>query len=65
MKDVKENTGYVSQNVSAQLENQIMKSSPRNDNIIEQLQITVGEINKFFDEDLQRDIPTGLLPCTG
>lgn len=63
MKDIKENTGYVSQKVSAQLENQIRESSVRNDNIIEQLQITVGEINKFFDEDLQRDIATGLLPC--
>ncbi|XP_033206918.2 kinesin-like protein Klp61F [Bombus vancouverensis nearcticus] len=61
--DIKENTGYVSQNVSAQLENQIRESSVRNDNIIEQLQITVGEINKFFDEDLQRDVATGLTPA--
>lgn len=65
MKDIKENTGYMSHNVSAQLENQIRESSVRNDNIIEQLQTTVGEINKFFDEDLQRDVATGLLPCAG
>ncbi|CAD1468541.1 unnamed protein product, partial [Heterotrigona itama] len=49
--------------ISAQLKNQIMESCMQNDNVIGHLQTAVGEINKFFDEDVQRDIPTGLTPA--
>ncbi|KAK1125676.1 hypothetical protein K0M31_005226 [Melipona bicolor] len=51
------------QNISTQLKNQMMESCMRNDNVIGQLETAVGEINKFFDEDVQRDIPTGLTPA--
>ncbi|KOX79827.1 hypothetical protein WN51_11438 [Melipona quadrifasciata] len=51
------------QNISTQLKNQTMESCMRNDNVIGQLETAVGEINKFFDEDVQRDIPTGLTPA--
>ena len=61
MEDKKVKIENVCQNISTQLKNQIMESCTQNDNVIGQLQTAVGEINKFFDEDVQRDIPTGLL----
>lgn len=60
VEDKKVKIENVCQNISTQLKNQIMESCMRNDNVIGQLETAVGEINKFFDEDVQRDIPTGL-----
>lgn len=61
MRDKRIKISDISQEISIKLENQIMDSCVRNNNFVEQLQMTDNEINKFFDKDVQRDISTGLL----
>ncbi|XP_043790092.1 kinesin-like protein Klp61F [Apis laboriosa] len=63
VRDKKIKISDISQEISIKLENQIMDSCVRNNNFVEQLQMTDDEINKFFDKDVQRDISTGLTPA--
>ncbi|XP_076237452.1 kinesin-like protein Klp61F [Calliopsis andreniformis] len=48
--------------ISEKLENRITESNAWSNNVIEQLHETRDEVNKFFDEDIQRDMPTGSTP---
>ncbi|CAK9807339.1 Kinesin-like protein Klp61F [Anthophora plagiata] len=63
MEDEKIKTSNTFEEMSKKLENQEMESCRLNDKIVEQLQGTVHEINKFFDQDIQRDVPTGSTPA--
>ncbi|CAL7948925.1 unnamed protein product [Xylocopa violacea] len=49
--------------ISTKLDNQVVKSCTWGNSVIKQLQTTKADINKFFNEDLQHDIPTGSTPA--
>ncbi|CAK9814688.1 Kinesin-like protein KIF11 [Anthophora quadrimaculata] len=63
MEDEKIKTSNTFEEISKKLDNQEIESCRLNDKIVEQLQGTVHEINKFFDQDIQRDVPTGSTPA--
>ncbi|CAK9822014.1 Kinesin-like protein Klp61F [Anthophora retusa] len=63
MEDEKIKTSNTFEEISKKLENQEMESCRLNDKIVEQLEGTVHEINKFFNQDIQRDVPTGSTPA--
>ncbi|KOC61857.1 Bipolar kinesin KRP-130 [Habropoda laboriosa] len=64
LKDRKIKASDTFEEISKKLQNQEMESCILNDKVVGQLQATVHEINKFFNQDIQRDIPTGILFCT-
>lgn len=49
--------------ISKKLKGQITESRMWNENVVQELQEIINEVNEFFDNDIQRDIPTGSLPC--
>ncbi|XP_012135049.2 mitochondrial ribosomal protein S9 isoform X1 [Megachile rotundata] len=53
----------ISNKIIGKLEDQSAESSAWSDRIPNQLKSIVGDVNKFFDEDLQRDVPTGTTPA--
>ncbi|KOC58537.1 Bipolar kinesin KRP-130 [Habropoda laboriosa] len=63
LKDRKVKASDTFEEISKKLQNQEMESCILNDKVVGQLQATVHEINKFFNQDIQRDIPTGSTPA--
>lgn len=59
-KNQESKTRVTFEEISGKLQNRIKESNIRNTSVIEKLIGTVGEMNKFFDEDVQRDVPTGI-----
>ncbi|XP_076749594.1 kinesin-like protein Klp61F [Xylocopa sonorina] len=60
--DIKIKISDTLQEISAVLDNQVVESCAWSNNAIKQLRTAEAEINKFFNEDLQYDIPTGSTP---
>ncbi|CAL7949030.1 unnamed protein product [Xylocopa violacea] len=63
MEDIKINVSEASREISTKLDNQIVECCLWSDNIVEQLETIEDEIDKFFNEDIQHDIPTGTTPA--
>ncbi|OAD60456.1 hypothetical protein WN48_05428, partial [Eufriesea mexicana] len=61
--DKRVKTCDIFQEICTKLDNQMMESCVWTDDVVNQIQSTVNKINKFFDEDVQRDIPTGMTPA--
>nr|XP_034181739.1 kinesin-like protein Klp61F [Osmia lignaria] len=49
--------------ITSKLEDKVMESSAWRERVVEQLQSTRNEVNKFFEEDVKRDVPTGSTPA--
>lgn len=47
--------------ITSKLEDKVMESSAWRERVVEQLQSTRNEVNKFFEEDIKRDVPTGTI----
>ena len=64
VKDQETKTSNTFEKISSEFEDRIAESNAWNNKVVETLDATVSEIDKFLDEDLQRDVPTGATPAS-
>ncbi|XP_076673120.1 kinesin-like protein KIF11 isoform X2 [Andrena cerasifolii] len=63
VKDQETKTSNAFEEISREFENRIAESNAWSNKVVEKLDATVSEIDKFLDEDVQRDVPTGATPA--
>ncbi|XP_076240537.1 kinesin-like protein Klp61F [Calliopsis andreniformis] len=63
VEDQKVKTCNALKEITEKLESKTSETNSRSNIVIEQLHETTDEINKFFEEDVQRDMPTGTTPA--
>ncbi|XP_076670153.1 kinesin-like protein Klp61F [Andrena cerasifolii] len=63
VKDLETKTSNTFEKISSEFENRIAESNAWSNKVVEKLDATVSEIDKFLDEDIQRDVPTGATPA--
>ena len=62
-KDQETKTANTFEKISSEFENRIAESNTWSNKVVEKLDATVSEIDKFLEEDVQRDVPTGATPA--
>ncbi|XP_076678863.1 kinesin-like protein Klp61F [Andrena cerasifolii] len=63
VKDQATKTSDTFQKMSSEFESRIAESNAWSNKVVEKLDATASEIDKFLDEDVQRDVPTGTTPA--
>ena len=63
LKDQETKTSNTFEKISSEFENRIAESNAWSNKVVEKFDTTVSQIDKFLDEDVQRDVATGATPA--